>query len=487
MRKYLYLVHDLLCIAAALLVALYLRHGFPLIQEFSGPHDLRLLMVVTVATSLVVLPLMRTHSSIWRFTSMSELVDIMIAVAVVVLITNSSLFLISRLAMMPRSVPPMQWALAVAAMSASRLLVRQLLRPAGAKGRHLKALKQHVIVVGAGHTAELYLQFIKRIVQHPVMVEGFVDSDPERTGRMFQKHRILGTPTELPQIIEQFLVHGIHIRQIVLAQLIEELPAKERRLLQQMKDVGTIDIVHFAQHMGPQVQPDTIPDAQDYYHLATTLAQQVYEKPTGLYPRIKRAFDVLAAMLLIVVFSPLLLLTWLIVALDVGLPVIFWQQRPGLFGKPFRLYKFRTMRKAGRKQGEDRLSHKSGDRRRTSAVGRILRGLRFDELPQLFHIIAGTMSFVGPRPLLPEDQPSNGQTRLSVRPGVTGWAQIHGGDALSPEDKLILDIWYIRHLSLWLDVRILFRTLLVVLKADMRKAHVIEQTRESMRKGVSGT
>ena len=160
MRKNLYLLHDLLCIVSALLVALYLRHGFPLIQDFSGPHDLRLLMAVTIIISLIVLPLMRTHSSIWRFTSTSELTDIMIAVALVILITNTSLFIISRLAMMPRSVPPMQWARAVVAMSGSRLLVRRLLRPADSKARSVKALKQHVIVIGAGHTAELYLQFI---------------------------------------------------------------------------------------------------------------------------------------------------------------------------------------------------------------------------------------------------------------------------------------------------------------------------------------
>ena len=482
-RKYLYLLHDLLCICTALLVALYLRHGFPLIQDFSGPHDLRLLMAVTVITSLVVLPLMRTHSSIWRFTSMSELTDVMIAVALVIVFTNTSLFVISRLAMMPRSVPPMQWALAVVAMCASRLIVRRLLRPKGTKARDLKALKQHVIVIGAGHTAELYLQFIKRIVQHPVVVEGLLDSDPQLTGRIFQKHRILGTPAGLPQIMEEYLVHGIQIKQVVLAQLLDELPVEERRLLQELEKAGSIDIVHFAQHMGPQAQPDVVRDAKDYYQNVTNLAPHMYEKPKGLYPYVKRAVDLCAALALLLICSPLILLTWFIVAADVGFPVIFWQQRPGQFGKPFRLYKFRTMRNAGRKAGEDRLSHKSGDTLRTSAVGKLLRGLRFDELPQLFHIIAGTMSFVGPRPLLPDDQPAGGELRLSVRPGVTGWAQIHGGDALSPEDKLILDLWYIRHMSLWLDVRIVLRTLLVVLKADMRKAHVIEQTREAMRKG----
>ena len=101
-----------------------------------------------------------------------------------------------------------------------------------------------------------------------------------------------------------------------------------------------------------------------------------------------------------------------------------------------------------------------------SSLGKWLRRFRLDELPQLFHILAGTMSFVGPRPLLPDDQPDNGSIRLSVRPGITGWAQIHGGDALTPTEKLALDRWYIDHISLWLDIRILLRTLLVIWKDD---------------------
>ena len=169
-------------------------------------------------------------------------------------------------------------------------------------------------------------------------------------------------------------------------------------------------------------------------------------------------------------------ITGVLVALDVGLPVLFWQQRPGLYGKPFRLYKFRTMRKAGRKLNEDRLAHKSGDKNRTSIIGKWIRRLRLDEFPQLFHIIVGTMSFVGPRPLLPDDQPHRGEVRLSVRPGATGWAQIHGGDALTPQEKLVLDKWYISHMSLMLDISIILRSLLVVLKEDV-------QTKQLVRKG----
>lgn len=472
MRKYFYLAFDIACICSMLVAALYLRHGVPLIQE-GRPGDLRLILFVTFVIALVILPLMRTHKSVWRFTSGSDLANLMLAVALVIILSNSSLFFISRLQMIPRSVPPMHWALAVVLMGSSRMLARKLLGPSSQRTPH-SAVKHHVILVGVGHTAELYLQFIKRIVQHEVVVEGLVDSDTALTDRVFQKHRILGTPATIPGLMDELRVHGIHIKQIVLAQLLDELPEEERLMLLALEQSGAVELVHFAKQMVP---PSPTPTTRiDFYERITSLSPDAYENPRGVYPYVKRAFDIILGLALLILLSPLWALTCLLVAVDVRFPLIFWQQRPGLHGKPFRLYKFRTMRHAVRLADEDRLEHKSGDAGRTSAIGNILRRLRLDELPQLIHIVTGTMSFVGPRPLLPDDQPAHGQLRLSVRPGVTGWAQIHGGDALTPEEKLVLDLWYIRHMSLWLDVRILLRTLIVVLKPDTADRRVVAST-----------
>jgi lipopolysaccharide/colanic/teichoic acid biosynthesis glycosyltransferase len=482
MKKYAYLVYDLFCIVFTLLAAFYLRNGFPLIQE-GNPNDIYLLIAVTVGTALCVLPLMHTHDSMWRFTSSSELASMMLAVAAVVLASTVALFTISRLDMMPRSIPPMHWALAVVAMGASRLMARHLFGPERHAHKHSLALKQHVVVVGACHTAELYFQFIKRIVQHQVVVEGVLDSDTHLTHRLFQKRKILGTPADLPRLLEEFHVHGIHITQVILAQLLEDLPLVERSILLELEKTGAIHLVHFAKDMAPQFQQRVAPDPEDFYQNITEMAPHLYEKPVGIYPYVKRGFDVVLGLAVLGLAAPVLLLTSLLVIVDVGLPLIFWQKRPGLYGRAFSLYKFRTMRHARRRLDEDRLAHKSGDRLRSSRIGKMLRRLRLDELPQLFLIIAGTMSFVGPRPLLPDDQPEGGHVRLSVRPGVTGWAQIHGGDALSPEEKLVLDVWYIRHMSLWLDLAIMFRTLLVVVKEDMRNTHLTDVTKESSIEG----
>lgn len=467
MRKYLYLAYDSFCVCVALVVALYLRHGFPLIQE-GERGDVFQLLLATVLAALIVFSLLHIHTGIWRYTSATELSRIVLAVLLVVLLSNSGLFLVSRLEMMPRSVPPMHLALAVALMGGSRLIARRFLGGwrAKADGVRGNVLKQHVLVVGANSTAELYLQFTEAMQGKPVVVEGFLDSDKALKNWTFQTHKILGQPEDLPAVLEQYNLHGIHITHIILAQLLEELPPPARTLLENLEQKGAITLVHFGKNIGPQLQPKTKREMDNYYHQTSALLRSNYQAPKGVYPYVKRLLDIVLGLALLVLLLPVMALTALLVLVDVGLPLLFWQQRPGLFGKPFRLYKFRTMVARGRKLDEERLAHKSGNAERMSFIGRWIRRLRLDELPQLLHIIAGTMSLVGPRPLLPDDQPKGGEQRLSVRPGATGWAQVHGGDALTPEEKLKLDLWYIRHMSFWLDVRIIARTLWVVLRED---------------------
>jgi len=163
--------------------------------------------------------------------------------------------------------------------------------------------------------------------------------------------------------------------------------------------------------------------------------------------------DVAASAMAVILLAPLFLLVALVVAADVGLPVVFWQQRPGLRGRSFKLYKFRTMRDAHGGDGQ-----RESDDERISVVGDFLRRTRLDELPQLLNILKGDMSFVGPRPLLPVDQPVDCAGRLVVRPGLTGWAQIKGGRQISPSDKAALDEWYVRNMSFALDLEIILGT-----------------------------
>ena len=171
----------------------------------------------------------------------------------------------------------------------------------------------------------------------------------------------------------------------------------------------------------------------------------------------KRAFDLLVASVALFVLSPLLLIVALLVLIDVGRPILFRQQRPGLEGKPFELIKFRTMRRASAMG-----NGVESDALRLTRVGRWLRALSLDELPELWNVLKGEMSLVGPRPLLMQylDRYTPEQARRhDVRPGLTGWAQVNGRNALSWEEKFALDVWYVDHRSFALDLKILLLTL----------------------------
>lgn len=186
----------------------------------------------------------------------------------------------------------------------------------------------------------------------------------------------------------------------------------------------------------------------------------------------KRALDIAFAAVGALLLSPFILLTALLVAIDVGLPLIFRQARPGRDGRPIVIYKFRTMRPAFAPDGR-----RIPEARRISSIGSFLRASRLDELPQLFNVLKGDMSLVGPRPLLSEDQPEGDPLRLLVRPGLTGWAQINGGRIISSTEKANLDTWYVRNASLALDIRILVQTACMLLtnSIDRARTHAIEE------------
>ena len=179
---------------------------------------------------------------------------------------------------------------------------------------------------------------------------------------------------------------------------------------------------------------------------------------------LKRLLDIVVASALLLVLAPLLIVVALIVRLALGRPVFLRQRRPGLRGAPFELLKFRTMSNAVDDRGK-----LLPDEQRLSSVGRLLRQMSLDELPELIDVIKGDMSLVGPRPLLMQylDRYTPAQSRRhEVRPGITGWAQVKGRNSLSWEDRFALDVWYVDHRSLWLDLKILAMTALRVVNRD---------------------
>jgi sugar transferase EpsL len=179
---------------------------------------------------------------------------------------------------------------------------------------------------------------------------------------------------------------------------------------------------------------------------------------------LKRVFDIVVSAVALTVLAPVMGLIALLVWRTMGRPVLFRHVRPGLHGKPFVMYKFRTMRDL--RDAEGKLLP---DEARLTPFGRWLRSTSLDELPELLNVLRGEMSLVGPRPLLMEylDRYTPEQARRhEVKPGITGWAQIHGRNNLSWDERFKLDVWYVDNWSLWLDLKILWRTLWMVLRRE---------------------
>ena len=179
---------------------------------------------------------------------------------------------------------------------------------------------------------------------------------------------------------------------------------------------------------------------------------------------IKRLFDIIYSAAGLIVISPFLVVLAVLVRLKLGSPILFRQQRPGLGGKAFVIYKFRTMT-----DQRDASGNLLPDEQRLPAFGRFLRSTSFDELPELLNVLKGDMSIVGPRPLMIKylDRYSPGQARRhEVKPGITGWAQINGRNAISWEDKFKLDVWYVDNWTFWLDMKIILKSIWMVIARE---------------------
>ncbi|KGK15796.1 sugar transferase [Vibrio navarrensis] len=179
---------------------------------------------------------------------------------------------------------------------------------------------------------------------------------------------------------------------------------------------------------------------------------------------LKRASDFILALLACAFFLPIIVIVAILIRIKLGSPILFHQERPGLHGKVFKMYKFRTMTDA-----KDLHGHLLPNEQRMTKFGNALRATSLDELPGLFNVIKGDMSLVGPRPLLVEYLPlytEEQARRHEVRPGITGWAQVNGRNAISWEEKFKFDVWYVDNQSFWLDIKVLLLTIKKVIVKD---------------------
>jgi lipopolysaccharide/colanic/teichoic acid biosynthesis glycosyltransferase len=441
-------------------VAFLLRDG-----AIKAPNAVTIYCGVATLISLLVFQWFQTSSPLARFYSIRDAFELIKACALIVALSAVATFVLARLDEAPRSIPILQFMLLAPGLLGVRILLR--LWSSRREGPSLDSGKkvEHVVIIQATRLAWFFTKMIDELAPGHYQIVAILDEDPRLKYRSLNGYPIIGTPKDLERIIADYVMHGVHVDKVVLATNPKELTSQARNEIERVCQTRNInfDLLPELLMSKGAVADDEISFApQSQAHNVTNLVANLgLDRP---YWKIKRLMDFLISTVVAILFSPIALALCLLVALDVGIPLVFWQRRVGRNGVPIHLYKFRTLHTLFNRQTKERR-----DAQEPSLIGRFLQGTRLDELPQLWNILSGEMSLIGPRPLLPVDQPDDFRARLLVRPGLTGWAQVCGGKLITVEEKKALDEWYIRHASFWLDVMIIFRTIWMLLFTGDRR------------------
>ena len=472
LRKFIFLFCDIMIVGASPFLAISLRNDFVINWPRLIPVIPYACLCMAIAAAIFII--LGTHKSIWKYVSLPDFWQILNAVTMTVILTVGLSIGLEQYALNGYSIPVIQWGVIIFLMISMRVLVRRMLRASSnLEEQDIRAEKENVLVLGLTNLTELYLRWVTEVADRNVNVVGILDERNILKGRHIHSYPILGAPGQLAQLIAKYAIHGININRVVVTTPFAKLSSDTQNLLCSYEDNGELKVEKLSDKRGvafsndiEDSQPLTIESDTESTKAFSNLQVFSQQKNYAFY---KRAFDIIVSFSMIFILSPLIFLVGLLVIIDQGYPVTFWQQRPGKGGRPFKLYKFKTMT-----DGYDQNGNRIPDDERMSIIGRLLRRTRLDELPQLFNILLGEMSFIGPRPLLIIDQPRETRLRLLVRPGLTGWAQVNGGKTVSKEDKAILDLWYLQHASLQLDIKIMFMTLGMVIFGESHNKKAID-------------
>lgn len=449
--NFLNIVSDAILTFCSFYLALYVRielfHGYTTLKLFSP----RYLLVITGYSLLVVLvyAALRMYGS-YRFKEPgSEIATILLVNAVAVLGFMAFLY-VTRIMEFPRLAVFLFWLLSSAAVIGKRTVVRGLLR----HYRKLGYNQKHVLLVGSGPMAAQYLADLAAEPHLGVTADGYLKANPhENAAAPFLGQSAcpcLGSYSQLEQLLEQqpFDEVIVALEPHETAQIKPVIAAVE-------KEGVRISLIPFYSDYIPSHPAINAVGRSKLIDLRSTPLDNLG------WALCKRGVDIIGSLILIILTSPIMLITAIGVKLSSPGPILFKQERIGKDRKPFQMLKFRSMRVTGTEQTG---WSTNADPRKTR-FGSFIRKFSMDELPQFFNVLKGDMSLVGPRPEIPyhvrhfkEEIPLY-LVRQQVRPGITGWAQVHGlrGDT-SIEERVKYDIWYIENWSLWLDIFILFKT-----------------------------
>jgi len=461
---------DVCWAALAPVLALYLRDAYNLSAQ--GAETAALYCALSFVFTILAFLTFRVSEGISRYFSAHDAISVLKAVAAAGLTTSLILFTLTRLEGIPRTTPILHALILTAGLLITRTVMALFDKPDQSAHNTDPSAAEHIIMIGSTSLTSLYIKFLQAHSPDQRHVIAVIDDDQKLLGRAMCGVPVVASSNQLDPVIEEFAVHGVRTDRIIIGGDEHLLSAgsmdQVRRICQQRgivldfvpKLIGLDRLQTVRQNVELQViEPSSLPTASLSNHFRT-----------------KRIIDFIVAFLAMIVFSPLFLMASVLILFAIGSPVVFWQKRVGRNGSNFLLYKFRTLRSPF-----DREGNPANDRDRIPIVGRLLRTSRIDELPQLLNVLVGEMSLIGPRPLLPCDQPKNSTYRLMVRPGITGWAQINGGNLITAEEKGALDDWYIHNASLWLDLRIALLTLRFMFTGERRSETAVVEANSLQR------
>ncbi|MCB1969527.1 MAG: sugar transferase [Geminicoccaceae bacterium] len=415
--------------------------------------------VTLLAITIVTYSILALHRGMWRYATLADLLAAGKFVTLITLVFVPAMFFLDRLSNVPRSVLIIMWLLAIVGLCGSRAVysrffARTSMATIGTRNGPPGTVMP-ILLVGSGDSAELFIHLCERQSDSSsrLLVVGILD-DAATPGRTLGGVPILGRLDDFRQNLTRLRVAGVAPSRMIVTRPHSDFdPEALDQLIRRAVGAGLIvdqlpDLLRFKNHSQQDAQ-------------GTITSMSVDRDVSPGYFRVKRLVDLAVSSVALICLSPLMLAIVAVVRLALGEPAVFTQLRVGLHGRRFLLHKFRTMRDPAGKDGK-----LIPDDLRLSRVGSFLRRTRLDELPQLFNVLKGDMSLIGPRPLLEEDQPKVGRSlsveRLSVRPGLTGWAQVNGGQMLTSSQKNALDLFYIHNASPFVDTRIVFLTLRMI-------------------------
>ncbi len=463
-------VWDLFWAVISPILALYLRDGDALFHQIDGTVVLQY-WAISASFALLAFFAFRLQDGMTRHFTLQQALDVAEAVLIAQLMTCAVMFTLTRLDGIPRSMPFVHGLVLATGLFAARFFVRIASSDDG--NQDYRYRYERVIVIGANRFAAAFIQLLRAYAPQQEAVIAVLDDDAAMVGRAIAGVQVLGAPHELESIVREFAVHGIKTNRIVFAGEADVLRPAVREEIERICKSHEIALSFLPRMIGVTEWKEASEG------LASASEGQVPSVDLPPYFRLKRWIDVLGSLALIALLSPVMLFAALLVWLDVGLPIFFWQERVGWKGRSFLIYKFRTLRAPF-----DSAGNPAQQGRRASAIGRFLRASRIDELPQLLNVLLGDMSLIGPRPLLPEDQPSSSSLRLVVRPGISGWAQVNGAKLVTNEDKEKLDEWYVQSASLRMDLQIALMTARLLLRSRMLSAEILADAEQVQNKNM---